>query len=106
MKNIVVITALFFCYQPLFAQEQTLRQLTSQYGIPGIQLVCIKGNKEQSFNIGTISKSSDKKVTSKTIFEAASLSKCVHRVTEANNHIWWGLGIGLQENETGKWAWQ
>jgi tetratricopeptide (TPR) repeat protein len=29
-----------------------------------------------------------------------------HRVTEANNHIWWGLGIGLQENETGKWAWQ
>lgn len=29
-----------------------------------------------------------------------------HRVTEANNHIWWGLGIGLQENETGKWIWQ
>jgi tetratricopeptide (TPR) repeat protein len=29
-----------------------------------------------------------------------------HRVTGANNHIWWGLGIGLQENETGQWIWQ
>jgi CubicO group peptidase (beta-lactamase class C family) len=77
MKNIVIITGFFFCYQPLFAQEQTLRQLTEQYGIPGIQLVCIKDNKEESFNIGTVSHSSGKKVTSRTIFEAASLSKCV-----------------------------
>jgi hypothetical protein len=29
-----------------------------------------------------------------------------HRVTDASQHIWWGLGMGLQENETGKWAWQ
>ncbi len=29
-----------------------------------------------------------------------------HRLTEANKHIWWGLGIGLQENETGRWVWQ
>jgi hypothetical protein len=50
MKNIVIITGFFFFYQPLFAQEQTLRQLTEQYGIPGIQLVCIKDNKEESFN--------------------------------------------------------
>jgi len=29
-----------------------------------------------------------------------------HRITEANRHIRWELGIGLQENETGQWIWQ
>jgi len=31
----------------------------------------------------------------------------MHKPTEAMNHIWWGLGIGLQENEKGKafWHW-
>ncbi len=49
----------------------------NQYGIPGIQLVCIKGDKEIDYNLGTISRESNKMVTSNTIFEAASLSKCV-----------------------------
>lgn len=40
-------------------------------------MVCIKGNKVQNVNLGVISKGSDKKVTSNTVFEAASLSKCV-----------------------------
>ncbi len=63
------------------AQQQQLQSLMQQYGIPGIQLVCIKGNGEESVNLGAISTTSDKKVTSNTIFEAASLSKCVFAYT-------------------------
>ena len=77
MPKIVLIASVLFCCQSLFAQEQILEQLTKKYGIPGIQVVCIKDNKEQSYNIGNVSNSSSKKVTSRTIFEAASLSKCV-----------------------------
>ena len=29
-----------------------------------------------------------------------------HRITEASQHVWWGLGMGIQENETGDWLWQ
>lgn len=75
-KSIVTVALCIFIY-PLFAQEKKLQELTNQYGIPGIQLVCIRGNKEESVNLGTISRGSDKKVTANTIFEAASLSKCV-----------------------------
>lgn len=60
-----------------FSQEKQLTELSKDYGIPGMQLVCIKGNKTQNLNLGVISKGSDKKVTSNTVFEAASLSKCV-----------------------------
>src|ERR1700750_1866992 len=75
---------IFYCfvllmvvYRPSFAQEQELKSFIKDYGIPGIQLVCIKGNKVQNFNLGVISKGSDKRVTANTVFEAASLSKCV-----------------------------
>jgi len=77
MQRPILIIAAFLYFTPLFAQEQRLQELTKQYGIPGIQLVCINGDKKESFNLGTISKGSDKKVTANTIFEAASLSKCV-----------------------------
>jgi len=60
-----------------FGQQEKLIGLLKDYGIPGMQLVCIKGNKTQNFNLGVISKGSDKRVTSNTVFEAASLSKCV-----------------------------
>lgn len=77
VQKLIAWVTLFLYFNPLFAQQQQLQALTKQYGIPGIQLICIKGNKEESFNLGTISKESDKKVTAHTIFEAASLSKCV-----------------------------
>lgn len=77
MQKSFFVAALLVYFNPLFAQEQRLKDLTNQYGIPGIQLVCIRGGKFESFNLGTISKGSDKKVTANTIFEAASLSKCV-----------------------------
>src|SRR5579871_153961 len=77
MKQLIIISTLFLSSHTLFAQQQQLQAIIKQYGIPGIQLVHVKGDKEESFNLGTISASSDKKVTSTTIFEAASLSKCV-----------------------------
>jgi CubicO group peptidase (beta-lactamase class C family) len=81
MKQLILIACLFLSSYILFAQQQPLQTLIKQYGIPGIQLVCIKGDKEENFNLGTISSTSDKKVTSTTIFEAASLSKCVFAYT-------------------------
>lgn len=75
-KSIIVVALVLQCFS-VFAQEQKVQELIKQYGIPGIQLVCIKGNKEENLNLGTISKGSEKKVTANTIFEAASLSKCV-----------------------------
>ena len=77
MQKLIVIVAVAVYCNPLSAQQQQLQELTAQYGIPGIQLVCINGDKEESFNLGTISKESDKNVTANTIFETASLSKCV-----------------------------
>ncbi|SRR5579871_41048 len=76
MKGIFV--AVTFLYSlPLLAQQKLMEESMKKYGIPGIQLVCIKDKSEEAFNIGTISTESDKKVTANTIFEAASLSKCV-----------------------------
>ncbi|MDR3714459.1 MAG: serine hydrolase [Puia sp.] len=67
--------------QPTTRPEQRLLELTGQYGIPGMQLVCIRDGKEESFNLGTIGGGSDRRVTANTIFEAASLSKCVFAYT-------------------------
>ena len=71
-----LVLLIFTCVSAL-AQEKQLTELLKDYGIPGMQLACIKGNKTQNFNLGFIRKGSDKKVTSNTVFEAASLSKCV-----------------------------
>ncbi|HVW13607.1 MAG TPA: serine hydrolase [Mucilaginibacter sp.] len=77
MKKLLTALALLLICHQAFAQEQQLVDIIKPYGIPGIQLVRIKGDKVQNFNIGFRSKGSDKRVTSNTIFEAASLSKCV-----------------------------
>jgi CubicO group peptidase (beta-lactamase class C family) len=73
--SIAIVQLIFL--DSVFGQEQRMRDLMKQYGIPGIQLVCIKGNSRENINLGTIGGGSDKKITGKTIFEAASLSKCV-----------------------------
>jgi CubicO group peptidase (beta-lactamase class C family) len=77
MRTSVIAIGLFLYFNSTFAQEEYIQKVTQRYGIPGIQLVCVQGKKEQSINVGTISKGSDKKVTAHTVFEAASLSKCV-----------------------------
>lgn len=76
-KHICSLVFLILAAVSASGQEKQLTELLKDYGIPGMQLVCIKGNKTQNFNLGVISKGSDKKVTSNTVFEAASLSKCV-----------------------------
>jgi len=77
MHRPITVFILLLCVNQVFGQQDKVRDLINQYGIPGIQLVCIRGDKEQSLNLGTISGQSDIKVTDSTIFEAASLSKCV-----------------------------
>ncbi len=81
MKKSIISLLLFFLSLSVFAQEKQIQKLINQYGISGIQLVCIKGDTVERFNLGTIAKGSDKKVTANTIFEAASLSKCVFAYT-------------------------
>src|ERR1700754_1962063 len=77
MRKSTLIITLLLSFSRVFAQEQQLKEIIKPYGIPGMQLVCIKGDKIQNVNVGVISKGSDKKVTSNTVFEAASLSKCI-----------------------------
>lgn len=77
MKKAFYLFAISLICLQAFGQEQKLQDIIRPYGIPGIQLVCIKGKKVQNINVGVRSKGSDKLVTSNTIFEAASLSKCV-----------------------------
>ena len=77
MKKTIYLLLFLFSVNTIFAQEQQLKEIITPYGIPGMQLVCINGNKVQNVNVGVISKGSDKPVTSNTVFEAASLSKCV-----------------------------
>ena len=77
MYRPAITFAFLLCVNQIFGQQEKVRDLINQYGIPGIQLVCIRGDKEQSLNLGTISGQSEVKLTDSTIFEAASLSKCV-----------------------------
>ena len=56
---------------------EALAQISQTSDVQGIQLVYSKNGKSQAYNWGTIDKGSTQKVTSNTIFEAASLSKCV-----------------------------
>jgi CubicO group peptidase (beta-lactamase class C family) len=77
VHRLTTTLTLLFCLNQIFGQQQQVQALINQYGVPGIQLVCIKSDKEEILNLGTISKESNSKVTDSTIFEAASLSKCV-----------------------------
>ena len=77
MKKLSCVFILLLAFIHAFSQEKKLKSFADEYGIQGIQLAYSKGNNIQTFNIGTASKGPDKKVTSNTIFEAASLSKCV-----------------------------
>lgn len=77
MKKLSCAFILLLVFATAFSQEQKLKTIISNEGIQGIQLVYAKKGKITDYNIGTVSKGSDKKVTSNTIFEAASLSKSI-----------------------------
>jgi len=77
MKKALIALAFLLTCLRAFPQDQKVENIIKPYGIPGMQLVCITGNKVEDVNVGFRSKGSDQKVTSSTVFEAASLSKCV-----------------------------
>ncbi|MEO6977945.1 MAG: serine hydrolase [Mucilaginibacter sp.] len=54
-----------------------LAEISQAVNLPGVQLVYTKDNKSEVYNLGTIANGNNQKVTSNTIFEAASLSKCI-----------------------------
>jgi len=66
---------------PVLAQDKNkaarLMEISRAVNLPGAQLVYTKNNKSEVYNLGTIENGNSQKVTSNTIFEAASLSKCV-----------------------------
>jgi CubicO group peptidase (beta-lactamase class C family) len=62
---------------PAFSQTQQLAAIIADAEVPGIQLVHTKGDKTHIYNLGVEKEGSRYKVTSGTIFEAASLSKTV-----------------------------
>jgi CubicO group peptidase (beta-lactamase class C family) len=53
-----------------------IRELLAEYHLPGIQLIYTHGPETEIYNLGTTGDSTHA-ITSNTIFEAASLSKCV-----------------------------
>lgn len=82
MKKTITLALSFiliFCcaYAKDSKKEAQLKDIIQAVDVSGIQLIYTHGNKQDIYNLGTIANDSDKKVTSQTVFEAASLSKCV-----------------------------
>lgn len=57
--------------------KNEIAETIKEVNIPGVQLIYIRNNKEKVYNVGVERNGSDKKITSNTIFEAASLGKSV-----------------------------
>jgi CubicO group peptidase (beta-lactamase class C family) len=80
-KSIFLITLILVSVSVAFSQDDRktaqLEEIIKAVNVPGIQLIYTKNKKQQVYNLGTIMNGSDKKITSSTIFEAASLSKSV-----------------------------
>jgi CubicO group peptidase (beta-lactamase class C family) len=77
MKKTLYAFAIILFWLPAFSQEKKLDDILKDANIPGIQLLYTKNNKVQVYNLGVTAQGSTQKVTSNTIFEAASLSKSV-----------------------------
>ncbi|GGB14414.1 serine hydrolase [Puia dinghuensis] len=77
--NRILIPAFLCLSIVVTAQDKSvqLNQLLGTANLPGIQLAYTHGSHTEFYNIGTIGDGSAKPITSNTIFEAASLSKCV-----------------------------
>jgi CubicO group peptidase (beta-lactamase class C family) len=64
-----------------YSQQDKIRneisKILSDVNVPGVQLIYSKNNKEKEYNVGFDGNGSGRKITSNTIFEAASLSKTV-----------------------------
>jgi CubicO group peptidase (beta-lactamase class C family) len=80
-KLILTVISLSFLLCSAFSQDkQKAKQLTEisqAVNVPGVQLIYAKNNRSEEYNLGLTGNGADKKITANTIFEAASLSKCV-----------------------------
>ena len=82
MKQLIAFTLyLLISLSPVFAQDKNkaarLLEISRAVNLPGVQLIYTKNNRSELYNLGMIENGSTQKITSNTIFEAASLSKCV-----------------------------
>jgi CubicO group peptidase (beta-lactamase class C family) len=82
MKKLILIYLLLpMLLSSAFSQNSKkgarLMEISRAVNVPGIQLIYTKNNKTEEYDLGLSGNGSDKKVTTNTIFESASLSKCV-----------------------------
>jgi CubicO group peptidase (beta-lactamase class C family) len=82
MKKLILTALslqLFLCCA--FAQDAVkaarLKKISKAVNVHGVQLVYTKDGKSEEYDLGIRGDGPEKKVTSQTVFEAASLSKCV-----------------------------
>jgi CubicO group peptidase (beta-lactamase class C family) len=77
MKNGLHLFLLLLSCLSAFSQTRQLSAIIADADVPGIQLVYTKDNKSHIYNMGVEQDGSPHKVSTGTIFEAASLSKTV-----------------------------
>lgn len=77
MKRALYLFMLLLTCLPALPQTQQLAAIIAEADVPGIQLVYTKDNQSHIYNMGVEKNGSPYKVSSGTIFEAASLSKTV-----------------------------
>jgi CubicO group peptidase (beta-lactamase class C family) len=80
MKKLACVIFLFFLGHQFVLAQQKLKELEniiSDSGVSGIQLVYTSNGETKAYNAGVDKDGSAKKITSKTIFKAGSLGKCV-----------------------------
>lgn len=71
------LLSIFAFSTDLLSQQKQLDSLLREADVSGIQLIYGNQNKSQEIDLGVIKEGSDKRINSLTIFQAASLSKCV-----------------------------
>ncbi|WP_298740322.1 serine hydrolase domain-containing protein [uncultured Chitinophaga sp.] len=77
MKSTLYLFMLLLICRPAFTQTQRLARIIAEADVPGIQLVYTNNNTSHIYNMGLEKDGAPHKVSSGTIFEAASLSKTV-----------------------------
>lgn len=80
-KLILTVISLSFLLCSAFSQDKQkatqLTEISEAVNVPGIQLIYTKNSRSEEYNLGLAGNGPAKKITANTIFEAASLSKCV-----------------------------
>ncbi len=75
--GILVLLSILALSTALFSQQNQLDSLLRDADVSGIQLIYANQVKSQEIDLGVVKDGSEKRIDSRTIFQAASLSKCV-----------------------------